>query len=327
MTTFGFEGLYQFEKFRVDADGNELPGTREIISPWQGNLITDAGLNSLGSQASNYDNLLFCRIGTGNTAPANGDTALVAQVGATSTDGTGGGYDYNSTGKYVWRRVAKRFAAGSVSGVNLAEVGMGNSSSSALFSRSLIKDTGGSPTTLTLAADEVLDVLYELRCYLPANDTEVPATIDGSANTVTIRYSEKLIQLQNWAARIGFPFKIASSGSESGYSEYVMCSAVETFPSAATGWMSDGTGARATVTGGTYTADTFSISFTLSWGLTSSNFATGIGAVLVGTADGATGRERCAYGPWAYGFSTKLNKTSARTATVTIGLTWGRYTP
>lgn len=326
MTTLGFEGLYQFEKFRVDADGNELPGTREIISPWQGNLITDAGLNSLGSQASNYDNLIFCRIGTGNTAPASGDTALVAQVGATSTSGTGGGYDYNSTDKYVWRRVAKRFAAGSVSGVNLAEVGMGYSSSSNLFSRSLIKDTGGSPTTLTLAADEVLDVLYELRCYLPANNTTVAATIDGSANTVTIRYSETPRQLRNWAARIGFPFKLASVGSESGYA-FTMYNAVENFPSAATGWGIAGVETQAVVTGGTYTAGTFSISFTLSWGLTSGNFTTGIGAVLVGTANGADGREVCAYGPWAYGFSTKLNKTATRTATVTIGLTWGRYTP
>lgn len=324
MTTFGFEGLYQFEKFRVDADGNELPGTRTVISPWQGNLITDAGLNYLGS--ASQDNLAMCRIGTGNTAPANSDTALGAQVGTTTTEGTGSASGYDTTSRFLWRRVARRFAAGTISGVNLAEVGMAASNAVSLFSRSLIKDTGGSPTTITLASDEVLDVLYELRMYLPAQDATVAATIDGSANTVTIRVTEHPTTLAAWAMMIGrrmVPDLSVPSNARYGCGLEVMPAAADI----------NGYGGSAANNGTTsfaaYSAGTFTITVTTVLGLTNANFATGVGALLVSGQNGGIYdlRWQSPYGYWAYGFSPKLNKTNTRTATIVYGITWGRYTP
>lgn len=322
--TFGFEGLYQFEKFRVDADGNELPGTRTVISPWQGNLITDAGLNYLGS--TSQDNLTMCRIGTGNTAPANSDTALGAQVGTSTTAGTGSASGYDTTSRFLWRRVALRFAAGTISGMNLAEVGMAASSAASLFSRSLIKDTGGSPTTITLASDEVLDVLYELRMYLPAQDATVAATIDGSANTVTIRVTEHDTSLGAWAKLIGG--RMTPDLSVPGNSRYGC--GLENVPAAVD--IQGNTGSSANI-GSTsvaaYSAGTFTTTVTTVLGLTNANFGTGVGALLVSGANGGGTdlRWQSPYGYWAYGFATKLNKTSARTATIVYGITWGRYTP
>jgi len=324
MTTFGFEGLYQFEKFRVDADGNELPGTRTVISPWQGNLITDAGLNYLGS--TSQDNLAMCRIGTGNTAPANSDTALGAQVGTTTTAGTGSASGYDTTNRFLWRRVARRFAAGTISGVNLAEVGMAASNAVSLFSRSLIKDTGGSPTTITLASDEVLDVLYELRMYLPAQDASVAATIDGAANTVTIRVSENASNLGSWAGLIGTRMAPDLSNLTNGNYGAPLENAV----AASTDFGSPGdssTGVSPTTAA--YVAGSFTTNFQVVLGLTSGNFATGVGALIVAGGAGGAGdlRWKSAYGWWQYIFSTKLNKTSVRTATINVGVTWGRYTP
>lgn len=319
MTTFGFDGLYQFEKFRVDADGNELPGTREIISPWQGNLITDAGLNYLGS--TTQDNLAMCRIGTGNAAPANSDTALGEQVGQTTTAASGGGSGYNATDRFVWRRVAYRFAAGTISGVNLAEVGMAANNSVSLFSRSLIKDSGGIPTTLTLAADEVLDVLYELRLYLPAQDIAVPATIDGAANTVTIRVSENEADLAGWGSKIGnrmVPGEVYYNSSRYGC---VIENPLTAGTTASSVSQSAGTGVSVALA--SYTSNSFTTTATVSVGLTGGNYTTGIGALLM-SADGS---DATAYGLWQYIFATKLNKSSVRTATITVGVTWGRYTP
>lgn len=324
MTTFGFEGLYQFEKFRADADGNELPGTREIISPWQGNLITDAGLNYLGS--TEHDNLTMCRIGTGNAAPANSDIALGAQVGTSTTDGTGSASGYDTENRYLWRRVSKRFAAGTISGVNLAEVGMAASNDVSLFSRSLIKDTGGSPTTITLGSDEVLDVLYELRMYLPAQDTTVATTIDGVATTVTIRVTEHAQSLTNWAELLGN--RMVPDLSEPSNTRYGC--GLENMPAAVSIAQYAGSSSNNGSTSfAAYTAGTFTTTVTTVLGLPAANFGTGVGALLVTGYSGGTGdlRWQSPYGWWAYGFSPKLNKTNTRTATIVYGITWGRHTP
>lgn len=143
----GFAGKYQLEVAKVDAIGLEIPGSRRVALPWFDNLITNAGLDLLGSTSG--DNLTYCRLGAGNTVPSNADTSLAAQVGSSSTAGPGRAAGVSVGGDYVFRRRSVRFDAGSVSGVNLAEVGMGATISGPIFSRALLKDSGGAPTTIT----------------------------------------------------------------------------------------------------------------------------------------------------------------------------------
>lgn len=318
---YSFAGLYQFEKFRVDSDGNEVPGTRTIVSPWNDNLITDAGLNYLGS--TSHDNLNMCRIGTGNAEPAVTDTALGAQVATTTTAGVGNATGYNTTDRFLWRRVSRRFAAGSASGVNLTEVGMAASNSVSLFSRSLIKDSGGSPTAITLAPDEVLDVLYELRMYLPPQSQVVNATIDGVASTVTIQVTENENNLASWALFLGNRFALdmsAPSNSKWG-------APLENAQAVSSDFGNGGDAATGvTVVTATYVAGSFTTALTITLGLTSGNFTTGVGALKVAGGSGGAGdsRWKSAYGWWQYVFSPKLNKTSTRTATIKVGITWGR---
>ena len=325
---FGLAGQYQFETFKADTEGNEIPGTRRVAVPWFDNLITDVGMNLLGSGGSAQDNLAYCRIGVGNAEPKNSDQALVLQSGATNTPGTGGTYGLSVDGTYIYRRVSRRFAAGSISGVNLAEVAMSYAATgNNAFSRSWLKDVSGNPTTITLLPDEVLDVLYELRQYLPPQDIVVETTIDGVPATVTIRRSTLTQQVNNWAARVGFSIHPDGLGNEQGYPTYSEYDGLENASAAATGWSNGSTNYKASKVTNAYVAGSYQRTVTLTFPLAVSNFATGIGFVTIGTSGGSDGRYVCAFGPWGMIFNPKLNKTNARTATVTFGVGWSRYTP
>ncbi len=325
---FGFAGLYQLEKFKADESGNEIAGTRTVAVPWFDNLITNVGMDLLGSGASSADNLAYCRIGVGNTAAANTDNSLVSQTGYTKTAPAADVADLSIDGTYIYRRVTRRFAAGTIAGVNLAEVGMSNLTTGAnLFSRSLLKDLSGNPTTISLKSDEVLDVVYELRQYIPAAvDIPVPATIDGVASTVTIRRATLTQQIRNWAARVGCPISPISYGEELGYGNYSEQDALENSIPAATGWQ-NGNVTKATRAINAYVAGSYLKTVTLTVPLTVGNYATGIGFVTIGTGKSADGRGPCSFGPWGLIFNPKLNKTASRIATVTFGVSWARHTP
>ncbi len=125
------------------------------------NLITNAGLNYMAS-AENW--LLWCQVGSGSTVPTVADTALANRIAGTSTVQANVEGVQASAPYYVWRRITKRFAAGEAAG-NLSEVSMGWAPTGGLFSRALILDSEGEPTTITVQADETLDVTYEFRFY------------------------------------------------------------------------------------------------------------------------------------------------------------------
>ena len=181
------EGFYQFETVRLDSDGNEIPGTRRVVAPWFPNLILNGGLERFGSAS---DTLERCQVGAGGTAPRPIDTSLGSLV-ASSTAGylpvTGA---QSSEPYFGWIRKGYRFAEGTAAG-NLSEVGVGwTASGGGLFSRALILDPGGTPTTISVAADETLDVIYELRIYPPTSDATGTIELDGQLHSWTSRASQ-----------------------------------------------------------------------------------------------------------------------------------------
>ena len=142
-----FSGKYRFEV--RDARTGEI--RRE--TDWMENLITDYGLNLIGT--ANW--FSECRIGTGTNTPANSDTALQTNSATTTNKTT---YNWVSSGSPLYDNTATmvfRFASGALNG-NYSEVGVGVAGG--LFSRALIVDGGGSPTTITVGATEYLDVHY-----------------------------------------------------------------------------------------------------------------------------------------------------------------------
>lgn len=185
-------GYFKFEAFKSDADGNEIPGSRRVLQDWTKNLITNGGLDMLGV-ATNADWMNGCHVGSGTTAPANTNTALVTFVAGIATTvldtyGVAGSSPY-----YGYQRRTYRFAEGTFASVNLTEVGIASGtfgvagsarlSAAPLFSRSLIN--GG--TGITVLVDESLDVTYEVRRYAPTVDATGTLTISGVSYTFTVR--------------------------------------------------------------------------------------------------------------------------------------------
>lgn len=171
----GMSGRYKLAA--VNAETGEV---REE-TPWFDNLITDAGLDRIAQ--GGFMNV--CMVGTGSAAPAASDTILGNQRAATSTESARVSTAATAAPWYVGQRRTYRFPVGAAAG-NLTEVGVGWSST-LVFSRTLIKDGSGNPTSLTVLPSEYLDVTYEFRVYSIDTDTPIAVSIAGSAYTGTIR--------------------------------------------------------------------------------------------------------------------------------------------
>ena len=146
------------------------------------NLILDSGLERLGTGSV----VTHVQLGTGSTAPAVGQAALVAF--SASTNNQTASVDSYVAGPPVYHQSIKtfRFAAGTATGT-FSEIGVGWASSGSLFSRALILDGGGSPTTITVLSDEALDVDYRFRLYPATSDVAGTLTLSGIGYTYTLR--------------------------------------------------------------------------------------------------------------------------------------------
>ena len=193
-----FSGWYKIEAVKPD-------GSVRTLADWFPNLITNQGLDRMGVD-SNYYN--FCQVGSGATAPANTDTALVSIVAGTSTryaSATSTAVTIPGTPDtyYVAVRNFYQFAVGVAAG-NLQEIGTGwAATGSVLFSRALILDGGGLPTTITVLIDEILQVTYEFRVYPPVVDVVGTIVISAVSYDYTLR-----------AAGVTTPFSIFGSNSD-----------------------------------------------------------------------------------------------------------------
>lgn len=161
--------------YKIEAKDPET-GEVRLLADWFPNLITNYGMDLLGGTSAI---LPACQVGSGAAPPANTDTGLVSRIAGTTTAATTTGGATSVAPFYAWVRRVFEFAAGSAAG-NLAEVGVGPSATtSTLFSRALILDGGGNPTTITVLPTEILQVTYEVRCYLPTNDVQGSTAIGG----------------------------------------------------------------------------------------------------------------------------------------------------
>lgn len=165
-------------------------------TPWFDNLITDNGLDMMWAPPGGAFGIRYmvpaCYVGSGNTPPAVTDStlvALVAGVGSSSGEWAQGSSVFVEEAGGIpayWRQTWKyRFGTGVAAG-NLSEVAVGWTSTN-LFSRALIVDGAGNPTTITVLADEVLDVTYELRVYIDKTATPIAFSISGVPYTGVVR--------------------------------------------------------------------------------------------------------------------------------------------
>lgn len=172
------KGRYQLRKLKNGVYTGEE-------TPWFDNLILDSGLNRWGTGTI----ISGAAIGTGTTTPLVTDTGLETQTTYTATTGTGhnaitaaGVSPYNNTRTFVYRT-----GLGDLNG-NYSEVGVGWESGS-MFSRARILDGGGSPTTISVASDEQLDIVYQLSIYPPLTDFTSTLSISAVSYDIVGRAS------------------------------------------------------------------------------------------------------------------------------------------
>ena len=160
----------------------QVAGHIEIYSDKRGklaefdNIFLDQGLNALGT--TSMPNNIW--IGSGSAEPLPSNTQLVNFVARSSSPspripssfGVNGSAPY-----YAWERIGVRFDPLGVN-VNLSEIGLGTNT--VLYTRALIKDANGVPTTLTILSDEILDISYTVRIYAPTTDATGQITLGGN---------------------------------------------------------------------------------------------------------------------------------------------------
>lgn len=287
-------GRYKFEA--VKADGTRRPLTED----WCNNLVLDAGLNRLGTGGA-YS---FAMVGTGTTAPGPTQTILAAQLASTNNQ-TNEVSGVDLANGFAWNRRTFRFTAGTATG-NLTEVGVGWTST-ACFSRALITDTGGTPISVTVLADEHLDVTYELRMYWPTSDVVSTPTISGTSYTVTAR-----------AAAVG-SWTLAGLINNGARDDL-------TPPGQATTYSAGALGGVTVEPGGTaqyginmtylaaYSNNSLQRDYRGQWDGTKGESA--IGSVRVSTP----------FGIYKFGYSPSLPKSGSNTLTLDFRMSWARYT-
>lgn len=147
---------------------------------WFNNLVLDSGLARM-SVGTWIDR---CCVGTGNSTPVVSQTALDGFLSATTTQQSStSSVQTTTTPYYNSVTITWRFSAGSATG-NISEVGLGWSNTT-LWNRSLIKDSSGEATTITVLSDEYLDVVSEVRQYPSTSYSGSFDLTDGSGNVIS----------------------------------------------------------------------------------------------------------------------------------------------
>ena len=292
---------------------------------WFPNLITDQGMDWIGSGPPNF-NVSYgqqficthCGVGTGNTPPQFADTHLTSFLSmfpATS----GSNVEGFSTTSYVagppayWSGVfVYSFAEGAVVG-NIAEVGTGNTASSdtqpQLFSHALILDGGGNPTTIPLTSTDSLTVNYELRMYLDLTDNNYSISISG-VNYSGVYRRALIGNVPNYAYTLGYNI----NGTSFGASLIYFNGSIQDVNMEPTG-TSQGGGNLVSTSKATYTPGSYFVSFSSIVTGPNGNLSGGISAIMTD----------CCHGNYQFSVSPSIPKTSSFTLTINWNVSWSRY--
>lgn len=308
---------------------------REKATEWFPNIITNQGLDYMGNLGPGREGgpIARCCIGTGTATPAFTDTALQAVSAHVGTGGSGvtivsdgnngSGDNYSSSGVKQYP-----FTQGDVVG-NMTEIGIGIRTSnhggavsgspdgSQLFSRALIVDGAGNPTSLSVTSIDQLTVYYKITMYPDLGDYSGSfalagvGTIGWTARMCNVAgLTSVMSDLENIGGSDGTPFFIPN-GNPTWQAFPSTLGAVTGTPSSA-GNISGGSSSRAWGGAGTnYTT----ITYNLATG--DVNFGAGIGGLY------------CNHSPRSVNaiqivFDTAIPKDNTKTFSFTFRRSWSR---
>lgn len=153
------------------------------------NLITNTGMNRVGTVTTNSSGnngslgsfIALCGrfvVGSGSAEPQFTDTALQNPVAFASANPIRDSESSNYERGWYEITVRHQFGQGQAAG-NLSEIGIQHTSSSGpLWSRALILDGQGNPTTITVLPDDFLTCYYTLRVMIPKEDAVFNIDVD-----------------------------------------------------------------------------------------------------------------------------------------------------
>lgn len=165
---------------------NSVTGEERELASFH-NLILDSGFAYWLGDSGAVEFIGECQVGAGSTPPAPGQSALVSRIASTNGVQSDEVLPDPNSPYSIRKRVTYRFPAGWAAG-NVAEVGVGwGPSGNTLFSRALVLDANGNPTTVTVLSDEFLDVTYTFTVFPQLADAISTLNINGQSYTVTVR--------------------------------------------------------------------------------------------------------------------------------------------
>jgi hypothetical protein len=287
-------GYFTLEAVKM-VDGKEI--RRKLVDRFP-NLITDIGLNRMGTNA---DYLGRCYVGSSSAVPVVTDTAMGNLIAWTATISTSSTGIHSTSPYYAWVIKTYRFAEGVAAG-NLSEVGIGylDGTYNRTFSRALIVDALGDPTTITVLSDETLDVTYECRLYPKETDDTGSVTLTGNIGGT-----------YDWIFR---PARINTANNFPQFMSYIdFASAFDGNIGAITSYPA-GNVLTLSSAAKTYVAYSNEIGYTISASLTQGNLTGGIRSILL----------RAGPQQLQVQFNPKIPKTATDILTLNFVHRWGR---
>jgi len=296
-------------------------GSLKYDTGWFHNLITNLGMDLYGRSTGFSDNNgaaspSYCCVGTGTSAPSVSDTALVAPLAFK-------GFSIPTIPSYVagppaysFQSLFWAFPLGSVIG-NISEIsagpmatGVGNPSlaNCRAYSRQLILDSLGNPTTISVTSGDQLNTSYQLRLYFDLTDSTTSINISGPGGGTfggTIRRSQ--------TSSFG-PNGVMNPSAPDPPSWGTTVAALYTGPVGTTSSSPGGTSLSASShTYGIYTPGTFTRTVDSFWGTT--NLGT-VQALKVGSN---------ALGFWQANMAPGFAKTGSNTLHINWSMAWARF--
>lgn len=267
------------------------------------NLILNSGLDRIA--IGNF--IAGCVLGSASSTPVVTDTSITGILGSSTTvQAQGVGTANTSTTpywcSYYW---TYRFIEGVATG-NISQVAMAFGTVSAgttLFSLALVKDSGGTPITITKLADEVLDVTYTLQLFCPSADVTGTVSISG----VNYDYVARPASAAIWAANNPI-------SASAGVLTYPASSTLGTQLTAPSGSYVQ----NSTNTYSTYTAGTFYKDLAIYWDLNNGNVSGGISCIYID----AGSRWQIQYSKTSD--SSAIPKDATKRLTLNVRVSWGR---
>lgn len=299
-------GYYHLEAIGLDGRKRDL-GTFP-------NLITNGGLDMLGGYGNEF---AVCAVGSGNTAPSFTDTSLVSLVASTTNAIAASSTAQGSSPYFGTTTVTWQFATGAAAG-NLSEVGIGTGATT-LYSRALILDGGGSPTTITILSSEALNVTYIMQQYVPLTDVTGSITLASISYGYTIR-AANANSSTFWAKQFGLPTPPnLRPGFQSAFATGTL-GAITSQP----GGTAFGDSGCSTAS---YTPGSFTLQSTANWDINHGNAPGGIGSMLITGGNQTTGGGSASWGAgqWQIAFSPVIPKDNTKVLSIVLNISWARF--